>query len=246
MSGLRGDSILKKFVILKTGSTYDNIRQGFGDFEDWFKAGIGTGLDIHVVNVAADENPGAPTDWDGIVVTGSPAMVSDREQWSELTADWLLQAVRHSVPVLGVCYGHQLLAHALGGVAGDRLQGRESGTFEVILCPEAKSDPLFSGLPARFPAQLTHRQSALRLPDDAVLLAYSDNEPHQAFRVGDCAWAVQFHPEFTAEVMRLYLETQAPALANEGQSPEHLLAQVRQTPAAASLLQKFGDFVRAR
>lgn len=241
-----GDSILKKLVILKTGSTYDNIRQDFGDFEDWFKAGLGTALDIHVVDVAAGENPGSPSDWDGIVVTGSPAMVSDREEWSELTADWLSHAVRHSLPVLGVCYGHQLLAHALGGVAGDRLQGRESGTFEVMLHPEAQSDPLFSSLPKRFPAHLTHRQSVLRLPADATLLAYSDNEPHQAFRVGDCAWAVQFHPEFTPEVMRLYLETQAPVLIDEGQSPGHLLAHVREASAAAGLLQKFANFVRSR
>ncbi|MBS3803827.1 MAG: glutamine amidotransferase [Oleiphilaceae bacterium] len=241
-----GDTDLKKLVILKTGATYDNVRARFGDFEDWFRAGLGTDLEIHVVDVSAGEDPGSPEEWDGIAITGSPAMVSDREQWSELTAAWLLKAVRQSVPVLGVCYGHQLLADALGGVAGDRAQGRESGTFDVVLLPEAKSDPLFRDLPEQFPAHLTHQQSALRLPEDAVRLAYSDNEPHQAFRVGTCTWGVQFHPEFTAEVMRAYLETQAPILREAGQFPEYLLTKVREAKASAGLLGRFAEFVRTR
>lgn len=235
---------MKKLAILKTGTTYDHIRAQYGDFEDWFRAGLGTGLAIHVVDVTRREDPGQPWDWDGIVVTGSPAMVSHREPWSEQTAAWLAGAVDASVPVLGVCYGHQLLAHALGGHADDRPQGRESGTFEVRLLPEAAADPLFGPLPARFPAHLTHRQSALSLPPGAVRLAHSDNEPNQAFRLGRCAWGVQFHPEFTPTVMTAYLETQAEALAAEGQSPAELLAGVRPSEVAASLLARFGELVK--
>ncbi|WP_404363608.1 glutamine amidotransferase [Marinobacter sp.] len=237
---------MKKLAVLKTGSTYDHIQSRFGDFEDWFRSALGPDLDIHVIHVAGGEDPGAPRDWDGIVITGSPAMVSDREEWSEATADWLLKAVRESVPVLGVCYGHQLLVHALGGVAGNRPQGRESGTFDVSLLPAGKEDPLFSGLPDRFPAHLTHRQSALRLPEDAIRLAHSDNEPNQAFRIGSCAWGVQFHPEFGPEIMTAYLRTQTPALKEEGQNPDALLANVRPAPAATSLLKRFGELVRLK
>ena len=234
---------MKKIAILKTGSTYDHIQSRFGDFEDWFRSALGPDLDTHVIHVAAGEDPGAPGDWDGIVVTGSPAMVSDREEWSEATAVWLQSVVRQSVPLLGVCYGHQLLAHALGGIAGDRLEGRESGTFEVSLLPAGKEDPLFSELPDSFPAHLTHRQSALRLPDDAVRLAHSDNEPNQAFRVGPCAWGVQFHPEFTPEIMTAYLQTQAQALKEEGQNPDGLIDSVRTAAVAASLLRRFSQLI---
>ncbi len=235
---------MKKLAILKTGSTYDHIRAQYGDFEDWFRAGLGTGLAIDVIDVTRDEDTGRPGDWDGIVVTGSPAMVSHREPWSERTGGWLADAVAAGVPVLGVCYGHQLLAHALGGRADDRPQGRESGTFEVRLLMEAQQDPLFRQLPERFPAHLTHRQSALALPEGAVRLAQSDNEPNQAFRLGRCAWGVQFHPEFTPTVMTAYLKTQSEALAAEGQSPTELLAGVRPSEAAASLLARFGELVR--
>lgn len=244
---------MPRIAILKTGTTYPPIRERYGDFEDWFQAGLnqaqvagGEPLHVRTINVAAGEEPGDAHDWDGIVVTGSPAMVSDREPWSEATARWLARAVEMGVPVLGVCYGHQLLAHALGGEVGYHPRGRESGTFKIHLKPSANDDSLFTALPECFPAQLTHLQSVLTLPPGAVLLASSDFEPHQAFRVGDHAWGIQFHPEFSADVMRKYLDVQTPALQEEGMNPEELINGVAETPAANSLLQRFVEWTASR
>lgn len=237
---------MPRVVILKTGATYPALRTAFGDFDSWFVARLAPELNIHVVDVTVDDLPGRPEDWDGIVITGSPAMVSDREPWSEQTASWLANAVRAETPVLGVCYGHQLLAHALGGEVGFHPRGRESGTHPVELLDAALDDPLFQGLPRQFPAQLTHRQSVLRLPDNAVLLGRNEFEAHQAFRLGPCAWGVQFHPEFSSEVMRAYLEVQAPDLKKEGLDAGALLAGVRNAPEASSLLDRFSQIVMNR
>lgn len=237
---------MPRVVILKTGTTYPALREAFGDFDSWFVARLAPELNVHVVDVTADDLPGHPEDWDGIVITGSPAMVSDRAPWSERTAGWLAEAVRAEVPVLGVCYGHQLLAHALGGEAGFHPGGRETGTHKVELLDTATDDPLFKGLPRQFPAQLTHRQSALRLPENAVLLGRNEFEAHQAFRVGRCAWGVQFHPEFSSEVMRAYLKVQAPDLEKEGLDADGLLAEVVDAPEASSLLDRFSQFVMNR
>lgn len=234
---------MKRVTILKTGSTHLALQTRFGDFEDWFIRGLPKELEAVVVDVGAGENPGAATQWDGIVVTGSPAMVTDRANWSETSARWLVTAVEAEIPLLGVCYGHQLLAHALGGEVGYHPQGRETGSWQVTLEPEAASDPLFGNLPSRFMVQLTHMQSVLKLPKEAILLASSEFEPHQAFRVGKSAWGVQFHPEFTADIMRAYLEIQAAAIREEGMDPEVLIARVREAPAANSLLQQFSDLV---
>ncbi|MBW0149004.1 glutamine amidotransferase [Marinobacter arenosus] len=232
-----------RVVILKTGTTYPTIREVSGDFEDWFVRGLSNELALTVVNVEQGDVPGNAHDWDGIVVTGSPAMVSDRASWSEATAQWLAGAVDQRIPVLGVCYGHQLLAHALGGEVGYHPEGRETGTKTIELLPVAESDLLFAGLPATFKAQLTHKQSVLGLPPGAVLLGRSQFEPHQAFRVGDCAWGVQFHPEFTDAIMTAYLGVQAPELAAENLDPDALLAAVEPAPVASSLLQRFSDLV---
>lgn len=235
-----------RLVILKTGDTLPPIREAFGDFDRWFLDGLPESLDRQVVDVTRQPLPGKPGQWDGIVVTGSPAMVSDRAAWSEATAAWLAEAVDVGIPVLGVCYGHQLLAHALGGKVGYHPEGRESGTYGVRLHKSAREDSLFHGLPAEFPAQLTHRQSVLELPAEAVLLASNGFEPHQAFRVGPCAWGVQFHPEFTADIMRSYLKAQSPDLLQEGLSPETLIAEVTEAPQATSLLQRFAGIVAQR
>ena len=65
--------------------------------------------------------------------------------------------------------GHQLLAHALGGQVDYNPAGRESGTIELSLDPAAHQDPLFSGLPSRFPAHATHLQTVLRAPEGATI-----------------------------------------------------------------------------
>jgi GMP synthase (glutamine-hydrolysing) len=232
-----------RLVILKTGNTLPPILEAFGDFDRWFLNGLSEKLDRQVVDVTCQPLPGEPDQWDGIVVTGSPAMVSDRAAWSESAAAWLAKAVDLGVPVLGVCYGHQLLAHALGGQVGYHPEGRESGTYDIKLRSAAQNDALFAGLPDRVKAQLTHRQSVLELPAEAVLLASNDFEQHQAFRVGPLAWGVQFHPEFTADIMTAYLRAQASDLQREGLSPETLIGRVEDAPHAASLLQRFSDIV---
>ena len=243
MSEPRPDSQLARVVILKTGTTYPSIREAHGDFEDWFVRGLSSELDLTVVNVEQGELPGDPGQWDGVVVTGSPAMVSDRADWSENTARWLAQVVDRRIPVLGVCYGHQLLAHALGGEVGYHPEGRETGTRTIELNAEAQADPLFNELPRSFKAQLTHKQSVLALPPGAVLLGRSDFEPHQAFRIGECAWGVQFHPEFSDAVMTDYLKVQSPDLLAENLDPQALLAETEPAPVAASLLQRFSALV---
>ncbi len=104
----------------------------------------------------------------------------DRVPWSEVLAAWVAEAVPMGIPVLGVCYGHQLLAHALGGEVDYHPAGPEVGTVPVRLTPAARTDPLFARLPETFYAHATHAQSVLRLPAAAVHLAGNDYEPHHA------------------------------------------------------------------
>lgn len=236
-------------LILKTGEAMPAVRDRLGDFDGWMAAGLSAGG----ATVAVFDPRVAPTDqaWPqpdafaGVVVTGSHAMVTDREPWSEQSAKWLRQAMEAGVAVLGVCYGHQLLAHALGGQVGYHPGGAEVGTVPIELAPDAADDALFQGLPARFEAQASHRQSVLRLPDGAVHLARNAFEPNHAFRVGDRAWGVQFHPEFGVEATRAYVDRQAEALAASGDDPAAVRAAVCETPAAASLLPRFATLASA-
>jgi GMP synthase (glutamine-hydrolysing) len=234
----------RTLLILKAGATFPALAQTLGDFDDWIRAGLDApALDIRVADARRDALP-APQTLAGVVITGSHAMVSDREPWSEAAAAWLRGAVQAGLPVLGICYGHQLLAHSLGGEVGYHPDGIEVGTVSVQLQPGAQNDPVLGDLPAAFPAQVVHRQSVQSLPEGAVRLAGNAFEPNQAFRVGPAAWGVQFHPEFSAQAMRAYVERLAPELREEGHDPAALATGVADTPAAARVLRNFARHVQ--
>ena len=154
------------------------------------------------------------------------------------------EAAHAGLPVFGICYGHQLLAHALGGEVGNNPAGREMGTVEVELLPAASDDALLAPLPARFDAQLTHMQSVLRVPDGAVVLARSAGDPCQAFRWGKAAWGVQFHPEFSATHMRGYIQARKVPLQREGLDPAVMLSAVGAAPEARRVLRRFVHHAR--
>lgn len=234
-------------LILKTGSTHPHIREQLGDFDDWIAAGLRAGgaAAVQSHDAQTDGLPASPDQFAGVVLTGSHHMVSEREPWSEALVPWLQAAVESGTPVLGICYGHQLLAHALGGEVDHHPEGVEIGTVMVERHVAADTDPLLGDLPGRFPAQAVHWQSVRRLPDGAVLLAGSAHEAHHAFRVGERAWGVQFHPEFSDEALRAYLEGMGTTLANQGLDAAQIAAALRPTPDAASVLPRFAQLALA-
>ncbi|RLE24999.1 MAG: glutamine amidotransferase [Acidobacteria bacterium] len=236
----------RPLLIIKTGAAIHQAAAD-GDFEDWIAAGMGlNGQPVQVCRVDQGEALPAPEDIEGVVITGSPAMVTQRLDWSEATAEWLRRAVPSGLPILGICYGHQLLAHALGGRVAEDPSGREIGTVRVRLENSAAADPLFRDLPPVFDAQATHQESVIELPPGAVELAASPHPANHAFRVGPCAWGVQFHPEFDDDVMRSYLQARAQPLRNEGLDPDSILRGVRPAPVAAGVLGNFSKIVFGR
>jgi GMP synthase (glutamine-hydrolysing) len=231
------------FLVLETGEPVPGLRR-HGRFAHWIRVSAGLERD-GVVALDVREHPlPARAGFAGAIVTGSAAMVSDRHDWSERAADWLREAAHAGLPLLGICYGHQLLAHALGGEVGDNPAGREMGTVEVALHPAAADDPLFVALPASFAAQASHLQTVLRPPPQAVVLARSERDDCQAFRRGPAAWGVQFHPEFSVGHMRGYVRARREALRAEGHSPDRISRNISAAPHARSILRRFAAHAR--
>ncbi len=194
---------------------------------------------VHVVDAPAGDPLPAPSTAAAIVLTGSASMVTERADWSERTAAWLPEVVAAGTPLLAICYGHQLLAHALGGTVAANPQGREMGTSTVELQPAAHADPLFRELPRQLAVQESHLHSVITPPPGARILAGNAHDPHQALAVSERAWSTQFHPEFDATVMRSYARVRAAALREEGLDPEAIARTTRDTPESATLLRRF-------
>ena len=232
------------FLILETGQPVAAMRR-HGTFPHWIRVAAGLEReDAVVANVERGDALPRRQGYAGVIVTGSAAMVTERRDWSERSADWLRAAAHDGLPLFGICYGHQLLAHALGGEVGDNPAGREMGTIDLHLQPLAAHDPLFAGLPSRFPAQATHLQTVLRAPADATLLARSTQDACHAFRWREHVWGVQFHPEFSSTHMRGYVRARQDALAGEGRCAKQLARGISAAPHARKVLRRFVHHAR--
>ena len=210
-------------TLLQTGQTFPELSAARGGFDRWFAEGFGASVSAWEV---VDAHLGAPLPHpervSGVVVTGSPMSVYERHAWSEEAAAWLARVIAREVPVLGVCYGHQLIAHALGGRVERAARGREIGGVEV---ERLEDDPLFEGLPARFGVWQSHSDEVVLPPPGARVIARNDHSAVQAMAIGDRCRTVQWHPEFDAGVMRHYITARA-----------HLIDAERGEGAAAALL----------
>ncbi|UUZ77983.1 glutamine amidotransferase [Polaromonas sp. P1(28)-13] len=230
----------RPLLILQMGRPPEDIRSRFGEQPDWFRTAIGEhGAMAKVVRPFLGEKIPDAGSFEAAIITGSWAMVTDREVWSERTARWIRTVMEAGQPLLGVCYGHQLMAHALGGEVNYHPQGREVGLQTITLSQDAAQDPLLAGFPAKFEANLTHEQSVLKPPPGATVRGRSDHDPHQILRYGPNALSVQFHPEFTPEIMRACIARRAERFEAEGLDVSGMLARLAPTPHALHLLQKF-------
>jgi GMP synthase-like glutamine amidotransferase len=137
-------------------------------------------------------------------------------------------AFAQNIPILGVCFGHQLIAEMRGGnVTNDESQ-KKSGTFEVRLTEEGKKDRLLKDLSHSFMAQYGHKDSVTSLPEGAVLLAGSQNCRFSALRYGDKVYTVQFHPELRKQDALVALHAN-PEYMSPGADPEAFVDESPET-----------------
>lgn len=236
---------MHKLLLLQVGHTFEEIARERGDYDVWFQRALSRSeADFRVVRAFAGERLPADHDFAGVVVTGSWSMVTDREPWSEASAEYLREAAQRQRPILGVCYGHQLLAHAFGGSVGFNPSGRHAGSAQVELTAEAAGDPLFAGFASPLLVQVSHSQRVLALPPGALLLGRCACDPFHAYRLGESCWGVQFHPEFDAEVSRRYIALRRQKILDEGLDPDALIAAVRESDHGARLLARFAQLAR--
>jgi GMP synthase (glutamine-hydrolysing) len=145
-------------------------------------------------------------EWSGIILGGGPYNVSDapdsKSSTQQRVESELLpligRVVERDFPFLGCCYGVGTLGSVIGAVV-DRTYSEPVGAVTIMLTPAGRDDPLFAYLPDVFDGYGGHKEAATSLPSHVVCLASSANCPVQAFRVGNNAYATQFHPELDAD-----------------------------------------------
>ncbi|GAB2779154.1 GMP synthase [Rhabdobacter roseus] len=181
----------------------DHVREEFrhiaGDYRDMFPAlfrEVAPYWTFTFFDVCNDAFPASVHDCDAYICTGSKYSVYDDEPWIHRLQEFVRQLYNSQKPYVGVCFGHQLLAEALGG----KVQKAETGWcvgvhgFELVQ-PEAWMQP---ALPA-FNSLMMCQDQVLALPPEGTLLARTPSCAVGMFRVGTFMLGIQAHPEFTKE-----------------------------------------------
>jgi GMP synthase (glutamine-hydrolysing) len=173
---------------------------------EWFgDVARAEGHELDEWSVAAESAPPRPLEeYDAVFVFGGHMNVDQESEhpWLRAEDELVRRLVARRVPLLGVCLGGQLLAKAAGAHVGPSPE-REAGFVRAELTEEAAADPIFGSLPSAFDVFVVH-EYAFHVPDGGVELARS-SVCSQAFRLGECAWALQFHPEVRLEQVEEWL-----------------------------------------
>jgi GMP synthase (glutamine-hydrolysing) len=240
----------RHLLLYKTGETDPRLIDDIGDYERWFSRVLGPGFTLEL-HRAFEAPRHRLSGYDGLIITGSPRSLVEPEPWMDDSAAFVLQAADAGVPVLGVCFGHQLLGHAWGGRVRKNPNGWEVGTAWVELTDEGRRDPLFAELPERLQVNQSHRDEVHALGPDVRQLATGGHTAVQALAVCEHVRGVQFHPEMSGAIIRRILVNRREILSDDfrarGRSDtiDELIAQADDTPNSERVLQNFARaFVR--
>ncbi len=235
-------------LILVAGDPVPEVQRQRGDFgsmirriaSDGMAGAEGERVSFRIVD--ARQGVPDPREADGVLISGSPASVTEQLPWMVETQRYVASLFRLGVPTLGICFGHQIMGQALGGVVERNPRGREIGTVSLTLVGE---DPVI-GEAGTLLANATHVDSVVRLPAGAEVLGRTALEPHAAVRFGENMWGVQYHPELDGWSIGGYVRSREEILRGEGLDVEAALDGAQDTPGATACVPRFVELVAGR
>lgn len=185
-------------AILKTDSVLPQFKDQYGEYPQMLERLIGTlraDLEFKTYDVVAGDYPQNPSEFDGFFIMGSKASVYDSDPWIQRLGEYIQKLYAEKRKIVGVCFGHQLLAHVLGGRTEKSEKGWGVGVHTArVINPQAWM--LSDGL--EFNLLVSHQDQVTTLPDHAVHIASNEFCQYSMFSIANHVLGMQGHPEFSA------------------------------------------------
>lgn len=188
-----------KIGLLQTGRFPEEMLDQYGDYNNMFERFLaGRALDMVTYAVLDGVLPDRVDEAEGWLITGSRVGVYEAYDWIPPLENFIREAYAHAVPIVGICFGHQILARALGGKVEKFPGGWSIGNKHYS----------FEGFPDGIRLLAWHQDQVIEAPADATVIGSSPFCKYAALRYGDKAFSIQAHPEFTADFLADLLELQ--------------------------------------
>ena len=186
--------------LLETDTLYDALIHDYGSYGQMFAGlfdALGGQLSYRHYQVQAGELPQHPSECDAYLITGSKAGVYDPLPWIAALQNWIVDFHRQRAAIIGICFGHQIIAHSLGGFAGKSDKGWGLG---VLNCEKN-----LRGRESTLRLIHSHQDQVLTLPPGATRLAGCDFCPNAALAIDNNVLTFQGHPEFSPAYLQRLL-----------------------------------------
>ncbi len=196
---------MKNVVILSCGPGLPEIVKEYGHSSDWIPSIINNNKVNFVIKKVYDNDFEIDVKPDAFILTGSKYSVYDDLDWINNLKSYLERIVPLNKPILGICFGHQILAEVLGGIVEKNHLGWELGSYNIELTEAGQMSDLFKNINTNDIFYESHQDYVKTLPENSISLARTD-KANQSFIYADSIYGVQFHPEFTWDVTKALMD----------------------------------------
>ena len=194
-----------KLLIISAGPGLDDVTSACGEASDWFAECIkNTNITISINNIYKNEDFDESA-YDAWIITGSASSVMSKENWINKLEIKIRYAYKKNIPILGVCFGHQIISSALGGEVIRNKKGWELGSYKLDINKEGQINSIFKNIIIDDYFYFSHQDIVTKIPSEGTELA-RNNMGIQSYSVGNKIFGVQFHPEFSTHIMEKYVE----------------------------------------